>query len=69
MSTPREGVHSLRLFDVAVFDVALTLAAAFGISQWTKWNFWIVVLILFISGIVTHRALKIRTKVDEIIFI
>lgn len=68
MSKPREGIHSFRILDIAVADVALTVAAAAGISYFTQWNFWVVFISLILIGIVTHRALKIRTKVDTIIF-
>lgn len=68
MSEPRKGIHSLRLFDVAVVDVLLTVMAAIGISHWTHWNPYLVFFALLLIGIVTHRLLKIRTKVDTILF-
>lgn len=68
MSEPRKGIHSIRLFDIAIVDVALTVVAAFGIAHWTHWNIWVVLVVLFLLGIVTHRALGIRTKVDTLIF-
>lgn len=68
MSEPGKGIHSIRLFDIAIVDVVLTVAAAVVISRWTKWNVWAVLVTLFLLGIAVHRALGIRTKVDRLIF-
>jgi phosphoglycerol transferase MdoB-like AlkP superfamily enzyme len=64
----KEIRQSFRIFDVSVIDVVLTVLAALAISKWKRINFWVVLASLFVLGIVTHRALKIRTKVDTILF-
>jgi hypothetical protein len=64
----RKGVHSFRLFDVAVVDLFLTLLAAYYIAKYTKNDFWIVSTILLIVGVVMHRLFCVKTKFDYIIF-
>ncbi len=68
MSEPRKGIHSIRLFDIAVVDVLLTIVAAIFIQRWSGIEFWKVLLGLFIFGIIVHRILGIRTKVHTLLF-
>jgi hypothetical protein len=64
----REGIHSIRLFDVAIIDVVLTVLAAFLISLYFKYNVFIVILLLFVLGILLHKIFCVKTKVDNILF-
>lgn len=63
-----EGVHSYRLFDVAIVDVVSTIIGAFFISIAINKNFWIVLIVLFILGIILHHLFCVRTTVDKLIF-
>jgi len=65
-----EGVHSYRIFNIAIIDVILTVIGAFIINYfYPKYNFSSVLLILFILGIVLHRIFCVRTTIDKILFI
>jgi hypothetical protein len=65
---PREGAHAYRLFDIAVVDVVATIFVAFIIARVFGISFWKSLVVLFIIGIVSHRAFCIRTTVDRFFF-
>ena len=65
---PGEGVHSVRLFDIAVMDVVGTIWGAYFVSRQFDINFYWTVFALFLVGILAHRLFCVRTTVDKIIF-
>jgi hypothetical protein len=62
MSTPGVGIHSYRMFGVAIVDVILTAIAAIIIS---RDHAGIVFIILVFLSIPIHTMLKIRTKTNS----
>jgi fatty acid desaturase len=68
LGEPGKGVHSIRIFNIAVVDVLLTVLLAWGIHYWTKFDFWIILLITFLSGIIIHRLFCVKTTLDKLIF-
>ena len=66
---PGEGVHSYRLFGLAVVDVIATIVGAL-LAAWTfRWNIWITLVGFFLAGIIAHRLFCVRTTVDKILFV
>jgi hypothetical protein len=65
---PREGAHSYRIFDIAVVDVAATVVVAYVIARIFGVVFWKSLVVLFIVGILSHRAFCVRTTVDKVFF-
>ena len=65
---PNEGIHSYRIFDLAIVDIFATLIAAFLISYFFKISFFYTCIILFILGILFHRLFCVRTTIDKILF-
>jgi len=65
---PRKGAHSIRVFDIAIVDVILTIIIGAIISKFTHTNFFLVLLALFLLSIVAHRIFCVDTKVTQIIF-
>jgi len=65
---PREGAHAYRVLDIAVVDVAATVIVAFIISRVFDTSFWKSLVVLFIVGIITHRAFCVRTTLDKLVF-
>ena len=64
-----EGVHSYRIFNIAIVDVLLTILAAFIIHLFLpKYHFFFILLFLFILGIILHRLFCVRTTVDKFLF-
>jgi hypothetical protein len=65
---PREGAHSYRIFDIAVVDVAATVVVAYVIARIFGLSFWKSLVVLFVIGIISHRAFCVRTTVDKVFF-
>ena len=65
-----EGIHSYRLFNIAIIDVLLTMIGAHFLQKhfFKKYNYYEVLLGLFILGIVLHRLFCVRTTIDKMIF-
>jgi hypothetical protein len=68
LGKPNTGIHSYRIFNIAIADVLLTIIAAFLISYFFKFNFLLTLFILFLSGIILHRLFCVRTTVDKLLF-
>ena len=67
LGRPGQGAHSLRIMNIAVVDVVLTILAAYIVSVWTKYSFYHILLFLFILGIISHRVFCVKTTVDQLI--
>ena len=69
LGAPKKGIHSIRIFNIAIIDVLLTIFISYLISLFKpKWNFSIILLSLFILGIILHRLFCIKTTIDKILF-
>ena len=68
LGIPKKGIHSYRLFGVAIADVIMTIVAAFLISYFFKYSFITTLITLFILGIVLHRLFCVRTTIDKLLF-
>ena len=65
---PDTGVHKIRLFNFAIFDIIATILLGYFFSKITKINLWISVLSMFVLGIISHRVFCVRTTIDKILF-
>ena len=64
-----QGVHSIRLFDVAVIDVLLTIIVSIVINYlYPKYRLIYILGSLFIMGMILHRIFCVRTTVDKLLF-
>jgi len=68
LGIPGKGLHQYRIFNIAIVDVLLTILAAFLISYFLSFNFWITLIILFLLGILLHRLFCVKTTIDKILF-
>ena len=68
LGEPNKGIHSYRLFGLAIVDVIMTVLAAALISYFRKQPFIRVLLLLFLLGIVLHRFFCVRTTIDKLLF-
>lgn len=68
LGKPDQGVHSFRIFNIAIVDVLLTILSAFLISYFIQINFSKTLLVLFILGIIIHRIFCVRTTIDKLLF-
>jgi len=64
-----EGIHSYRIFNIAIVDVLFTILAAYLIHLfYKKYSFLFILLILFILGIILHRIFCVKTTIDKLLF-
>lgn len=76
----RLGVHSFRIFDIAIVDLSLTIMAAYYFSRnfidsdkekttFSTWyNFLKIFLFFIILGIIIHRIFCVNTTINRLIF-
>ena len=63
------GLHSYRIFNLAVVDVVFTIIGAFILCLLLPtYNCLNILLILFLIGIVFHRLFCVRTTIDTLLF-
>ena len=74
---PNTGVHSVRIFDIAIIHIFITLLEAILIYEiiiikFLKMNdiikLWMVIVFMFGLGILLHRVFCVRTTVDKWLF-
>lgn len=65
---PNQGVHSYRLFGLAIVDVIMTIVGAYVISYVFRISFVPTLWIVFILGILLHRYFNVRTTIDKMLF-
>ena len=65
---PNKGVHSYRLFNIAIVDVILTIVVAFLISFFAKISFIKTCIVLFTLGIILHKLFCVDTTVHKFLF-
>jgi hypothetical protein len=66
---PGEGVHSYRIFNIAIVDVLATIAIGLLLSWlFPKVNVFLMLLGLFLLGILLHRWFGVRTTIDKLLF-
>lgn len=66
----KKGVHSYRVFDIAIFDVVMTILGAYLLHLFIpQSNFFVILVSLFLLGIAMHRVFCVRTTVDKMLFI
>lgn len=66
--SPGSGVHSYRIFNLAIVDVAFTIIGAYFIAQYIGYPFHYVLPALFLLGIIMHRIFCVQTTVDLWLF-
>ncbi len=68
LGEPNKGIHSYRLFGLAIADVIMTIIASYLISIFFNISFLKTLLILFLTGIILHRLFCVRTTIDKLLF-
>ena len=65
---PNTGVHSYRIFDIAIVDLGLTIVLAFGLSFYLDTNFILTLIVILILGIIMHKIFCVNTTLNKLIF-
>jgi len=68
IGTVNKGVHKYKIFNIAVFDVIVTIVSAKLIAVLFKKYFICILLWLLKLSIVVHRWKGVRTTVDRFLF-
>ena len=78
LGEPGKGVHSIKIFNIAVVDVLFTIILALVFALFFKYaikleaTFTIIFIInlvsLFILGIILHKIFCVRTTIDKLLF-
>jgi len=65
-----EGIHSYRLFNIAILDVIITMIGAYFLQKkfFSNYSYLQVLIVVFIVGIISHRIFCVRTTVDKMLF-
>ena len=68
LGVPNKGIHSYRLFNIAIADVIMTIIGAFILSYFLKISVWCILPLLFLLGIFLHRIFCVKTTIDKWLF-
>ena len=69
LGVPRKGIHAIRIFNIAVVDVVLTIITAYLVKlALPAYNVGIILLVLFLLGIAAHRLFCVKTTIDIWLF-
>lgn len=63
-----KGVHSYRLFDFAILDIIGTIIGAYILYRLTNYDFYKILISLFIFGIFIHKIFCVKTKLNSLLF-
>ena len=69
LGKPGQGIHSYRIFNIAIVDVLFTIIGAYIIYLFLpKINYFIILILLFLLGIILHKIFCVRTTIDKYLF-
>ena len=70
LGKPKTGLHSYRVFNVAIIDVLLTVLLAKFVQYYIleKYDFWVILICTFILGVIMHRIFCVKTSFDKLFF-
>ena len=70
LGEPKKGLHSYRVFDIAVVDVLFTFLLAKFIQYYLmeEWDFLLILVCCFALGIILHRVFCVKTTIDKLLF-
>lgn len=64
-----KGLHKYRLFNLAIVDVLFTILGSYIIYRYKKnYNFFYILFVVFLIGIIVHRIFCVRTTIDKLLF-
>lgn len=68
------GIHSVRIFNIAIFDVLGTIIGGILLHFFLLYvckiyiNLTFIIILLFVLGIMLHRLFCVRTTIDKLLF-
>lgn len=67
LGVPNTGIHSYRVFNIAIIDVIFTIIAAFIIHVYFKINLVMCIIGLFFVGIFVHWIFCVPTTINKLL--
>jgi len=64
----KTGWRKYRILGISIFDVVVVLICCVPIAWLTGVDYWKTLVIVFILGIIIHRAFAVRTTIDKTLF-
>lgn len=64
----KEGIHSYRLYDIAIADVIMTIIGAILFSYVFKIDYLISLIFLFTLGVILHYLFCVESTVNMYIY-
>ncbi len=72
LGEPNKGIHSIRLFNIAIVDLLMTIVAAVLLGIFLFNGNICIIILLFLSliflGIILHRIFCVKTTIDKFLF-
>ena len=68
LGAPKEGIHSYRIFNIAIIDLGLTIIAAIILSYAFDYSLLLIFIILMVIGILLHKLFCVNTTITSIVF-
>ena len=63
---PKKGLHSIRMFDIAIIDMLGTLGVSYFISQYFEINFIVVFIGMLIFSVIIHKLFCVETTLTKL---
>jgi hypothetical protein len=60
-----QGIHSYRLFGIAIVDLIMTIIGAYFLARWFRWPFLRTFIYLFILGEFLHYIFCVPSTIIE----
>jgi hypothetical protein len=64
----KTGIHSYRIFNIAIIDLSLTIILSWIITKYFNLDFKQTSIALLLIGIISHRIFCIETTIDKLLF-
>tara|TARA_B110000495_G_scaffold195355_1_gene202773 strand:+ start:2276 stop:2521 length:246 start_codon:yes stop_codon:yes gene_type:complete len=70
LGEPKKGLHSYRVFNIAIVDVLLTFILAKFIQYYImeESELSLILVFCFIAGVILHRVFCVKTTIDKLLF-
>lgn len=68
LGVPKQGIHSYRLFNIAIIDVLFTILGSFILSYILNKSFILIFILIFLLGIFLHKLFCVETTIHKFIF-
>jgi len=65
---PGQGIHSYRIFNIAIFDVLGAILLAYILTKIINIPFWFSLLFVLMFGILIHQVFCVKTTLNSLLF-